>query len=548
MSSEPTSTPRPRWWLHILAIALFVERWAHIIIALLVLAGGLALMFSGAVPETSWRRAVVRDILPLPFAEASHLSASLAGLALVVLARGLALRMAQARIVAMGILLAGAIFALAKGLDWEEALLLLATAAVLWLARGSFYRRGDWRSFRPSAAWMVLVALTLLAVAAVGFLGYGNVAYRSELWWRFAWYGDAPRFLRATLALTLAVAVLGLDRLVNRPLRGRGVSEPLSDAAAALVAACPDSIMQVAHLGDKQTLLSPDGDAALFYAAAGGSWVCLSGPIGDPKAADDLLWTFVENADRAGMRPVFYAVEPAGIMRLLDFGHAILKTGEVARVDLPAFSLDGPDRKDLRYARSRATRDGPRFALLRRADVPAHLPDLQAISDHWLTQHGGREKGFSLGRYDPSYLSHFDLAVIWQDDRIVAFANLWRGADKAEMAIDLMRHLPDLSPVLMDFLMTEAILLAQAEGYRWFNLGGAPLAGLRDHPLASTWNRIGTLIYRRGDDFYSFEGLSAFKRKFGPVWTPRYVTCPGGMSLFRTLIDVTLLISRPPRR
>ncbi len=530
-----------------LAVALFAERWAHLIIALLVLAGGLALMFSNAVPETNWRRALVRDILPLPFAEASHLSASLAGLALVVLARGLALRMAQARIVAMGMLVAGSVFALAKGFDWEEALLLLATAAVLWLARSVFYRRGNWRSFRPSAGWLALVALTLLAVAAVGFLGYGNVAYRSDLWWRFAWHGDAPRFLRATLALTLAVAVLGLDRLVNRPLRGRDVAEPLPDAAVALIAACPDSIMQVAYLGDKQVLLSPDGDAALFYAAAGGSWVCLCGPIGAPKAADDLLWTFVEKADRAGMRPVFYAVEPSGIMRLLDFGHAILKTGEVARVDLTTFTLDGPDRKDLRYARSRAARDGLRFGLISREDVPGHLGDLKTISDVWLAQHGGREKGFSLGRFDPAYLTHFDLAVIWQGDQIVAFANLWRGADKGEIAIDLMRHLPGLSPILMDFLMTEAILLAQSEGYRWFNLGGAPLAGLRDHPLASTWNRIGTMIYRRGDDFYSFEGLSAFKRKFGPVWTPRYVTCPGGMSLFRTLIDVTLLISRPRR-
>jgi phosphatidylglycerol lysyltransferase len=71
------------------------------------------------------------------------------------------------------------------------------------------------------------------------------------------------------------------------------------------------------------------------------------------------------------------------------------------------------------------------------------------------------------------------------------------------------------------------------------------LAGLKDHPLASTWNRIGTMIYRRGDEFYSFDGLTRFKQKFGPVWTPRYMTCPGGVSLFRALIDVTLLISRP---
>ena len=50
------------------------------------------------------------------------------------------------------------------------------------------------------------------------------------------------------------------------------------------------------------------------------------------------------------------------------------------------------------------------------------------------------------------------------------------------MAYALMRHKPKVSNVLMDFLFAELALHAQAEGYRWFNLGAAPLAGLSDHP------------------------------------------------------------------
>ncbi len=527
---------------------LVLRPFAPFVLAVLVFLGGLVLMLSGAAPETNWRSAVVRSVLPLPFAEASHLSASLSGLALIVLSRGLANRMAQARQVATLVLIAGAIFALAKGFEWEEALLLLAVAGALTLTRDAFHRRGDWRSFlRPSPGWLVLVAIILLAVTLIGFLGYRNVTYRSELWWDFAWGGDAPRFLRATLAGAIAVAALALDTLVNRPVKSKLPPQPVPEPVRDLLRNAPDSARQVALLGDKRFLVSPQGDAALMYGVSGRSWVCLGGPFGSVPAGEALIWQLAERADRAGCKPVFYGIDATQMVQLLDFGHAILKTGEVARVDLTSFSLDGPARKDLRYARGRAERDGLRFRILPRAEVPVHIGQLRAISDAWLDTRHGSEKGFSLGRFDPTYLAEFDLAIMCHDEKIVAFANLWRGADLAEISIDLMRHLPEQTPVLMDAMMTETLLASKAMGYRWFNLGGAPLSGLRNHPLASVWTRIGTMVYRRGDEFYSFEGLRNFKDKFGPVWTPVYMTCPGGLSIPRALIDVALLISRPKR-
>ncbi len=64
----------------------------------------------------------------------------------------------------------------------------------------------------------------------------------------------------------------------------------------------------------------------------------------------------------------------------------------------------------------------------------------------------------------------------------------------------------------------------------WLQPGAAPSAGLSDHPLASTWNRLGTFVYRRGDEFYNFEGLRAFKQRFDPIWTPQYLAFHGGSS------------------
>ncbi|MEI4469899.1 phosphatidylglycerol lysyltransferase domain-containing protein [Frigidibacter sp. MR17.24] len=527
--------------------AVALRPFAPVLLAAMVFLGGLDLLLQGTGAESFWRKAILRDTLPLPFAEASHLFASLTGLALIVLARGLALRMAKARIVATAVLLAGAGFALMKGLRWEAALVLAAIALGLTLARGAFYRKGEWRDFRPSRGWVLAIVLIVVAVILLGITGFHNHAFVTEDFWTFAWAGDAPRSLRASLALAVATAAIALDGLVNRPAPTRPRAHPVPPAVRRLVAASPDSARQVALLGDKRFLVAEDESAFLMYGISGRSWVCLGGPVGDEAAGERLMWRFVEMADRARMRPVFYSLPFARIEKLLELGHSILKIGEVARIDLPAFAMEGPARKDLRYARKRAERDGLSFEVVPAAQVPALIEALRPVSDAWLAERTGKEKGFSLGAFDAQYLAHFDMAVMRQEGRIVAFANLWASGEGNEMAVDLMRHVGGASPVLMEAFMCEAILHAKARGFRWFSLGGAPLSGLPDHPLAPVWARIGTLVYRRGDEFYSFDGLRRYKQKFGPVWSPFYMTCPGGLSAARALVDVALLISRPRR-
>ncbi|MFN0116228.1 MAG: phosphatidylglycerol lysyltransferase domain-containing protein [Paracoccaceae bacterium] len=540
---DPAELDRPEWLVTLYDLGLAIRPFAPFVMAVLVFAGGFALMFSGSLSEAHDRTKILRDLLPLPFAEASHLSASLSGLALLVIARGLYRRLALARIAATGLLLAGAIFSLVKGLDWENALLLLGIAAILTLTRDEFFRTGDWRQFRPGRIWLAVLALSVLAVAAIGMISHSSVAYRGELWWRFAWSGDAPRFMRATLALAVVVAALASDHLLFGPMPTRRQRRPVPDAVRRLVAGCPYSARHLALLGDKEFLISPGGNAFLMYGVSRRTWVCLGGPVGDEAAGEQLIWTFLEAADRAAGRPVFAAISGERIGKLLDLGHAIVKMGEVARVDLAAFSLEGPGRKDLRYARSRAARDGLQFSILPRRDVAAAMDELRAVSDAWLDTRKGHEKGFALGFFDPDYLTAFDLAVMHREGRIVAFTNLFRGAGE-EMSIDLMRHLPAQSPVLMDALMTEIILYAQAGGYTWFSLGAAPLSGLSDHRLAPLWSRVGALVYRRGDEFYSFGGLRAFKDKFDPVWTPQYLTCPGSLWIPSAMIDLAALVTR----
>jgi phosphatidylglycerol lysyltransferase len=175
--------------------------------------------------------------------------------------------------------------------------------------------------------------------------------------------------------------------------------------------------------------------------------------------------------------------------------------------------------------------------------VPAILEQLAAVSREWMTTKSVREKGFSIGRFDPDYIANFPVAVVRLEDRIIAFANVWATGDRRELSIDLMRHVNDAPNSIMEYLFLELMLWGKEQGYDRFDLGLAPLAGLERRRLAPLWTQAGAFLFRYGEHFYNFQGLLRFKAKFDPVWEPRYLAAPGGFALPRVLRDVSLLIS-----
>jgi phosphatidylglycerol lysyltransferase len=66
---------------------------------------------------------------------------------------------------------------------------------------------------------------------------------------------------------------------------------------------------------------------------------------------------------------------------------------------------------------------------------------------------------------------------------------------------------------------------------------------LEEHALAPTWHKLGRMVQRYGEKFYSFEGLRKYKEKFQPVWSPRYLAAPDGLAMAGALLDVTALVS-----
>jgi phosphatidylglycerol lysyltransferase len=510
----------------------------------LIFVAGAVLLVSGATPAVDTRLSALYRVMPLGVIEISHLAGSAVGVALIVLARALFRRVQVAYHISFWLLVAGIVASLLKGLDFEEAIILSLVLCVLTLGKRAFYRPTSILEERFTPAWAVSVAGVIAAAIWILMLAYRHVEYSGELWWTFAFDANAPRALRATLVVVLLATTFLLLNLLQpaRPEPAVAREEDL-ERARKIIKQADLTIANAALSGDKRLLFNDTGDAFVMYQVNGRSWIALGDPVGPRAKCEELVWRFRELSDRHGGRTVFYQARGERLPLYVDLGLAALKIGEEARVPLQDFSLEGPARAGLRSDHRRAGRGGASFEIVQPEQIPPLLPALRKISDAWLTEKSTAEKRFSVGAFTEKYVCNFPIALVRTEGSPSAFANLWPSGTKDELSIDLMRFGPDAPRSAMDFLFIELMLWARAQGYKWFNLGMAPLAGLERHPLAPAWHRVGNFVFRHGEHFYNFEGLRRYKAKFDPVWEPRYLVAPGGVALPRILIDVSVLIA-----
>ncbi|KAB7763835.1 bifunctional lysylphosphatidylglycerol flippase/synthetase MprF [Xanthomonas maliensis] len=519
--------------------------WLPQILALGVFAVGAALMIDGTLPTPRARQ----DVAPLPLIETSHLLVSLGGMLLLLIGQGLQRRSHAAWVLALGVCVLLPPLSLLRGSHISVSLSAALAAVALWAARREFYRQGALLDEAWSWRWLSNLGLVLVATFWLLFFVYSHVEYSNDLWWEFATSANAPRALRATLILSVGVLMFGMARL----LRGGRRPLPAADAQELqtlepVLAASTDTQACLALTGDKAFLHDEQGRGFVMMQRYGGSLISMGDPVGPSDVACSLIWRFREEADRMGLRPVFYQVGERFWQTYLDMGLSLVKLGEEAIVPLEGFTLEGRDRADLRQAWNRGKRGGLSFRMLPPEQVDGVLPQLEAVSEQWLEEKAGEEKGFSLGSFDGDYLRRFPLAVAEAEGQIVAFSNVWCAPAGGELSVDLMRHSNQAPKGTMDFLFIELFLWGAANGYTRFSLGMAPLSGLAEHRLAGRWNRFAGLVARHGERFYGFSGLRRFKSKFAPTWRPRYLVAPGGMHLPAALLDVTRLISVDPSR
>ena len=507
------------------------------ILAFVVFLAGAFLLISGATPAMD-RRSWEGFPVPLPLLEASHVAGGVVGVTLLFLAYGVLRRLRSAYWSAVALVAVGSVLALLSGVDYWGAILLLGMLGALLPSRQHFRRRG-WTLRQPFASgWLTAVALVLGLSISLALFAFKRFHYSNSLWWTFGLYSEVTRSLRTMTAASITAVVLAVVSMI-RPKAAfphRPSEEELA-ASRLIAAASPKSYANLALLGDKMHLLNDRKTALVMYAIQGRSWVAMGDPVGPEPDVPDLLWQFRDLCDAHNGRPVFYQADEDHLPLYVDLGLDVLHLGDEARVALADFSIDGPHRVCRRQTCASLEERGYLFEVLPQEAVSKQIPALRVVSEAWLGAanswdrsdcSGPAESRFSLGYFDPRYLSCFPVATIRRETRILAFANLWTAAGKEELAADLVRFLPESPEGILDYLLVRSMQWAREEGYRWFNLGVAPITGPRDQRLAPFETRIESIVARAQGDSRDPAGFGTISRLSGRI---------GGRSIWPHRVD-----------
>ena len=514
------------------------------LLAMITFLAGALLLFSGATPAGAARIRWLDAWIPLPVVEVSHFAASLAGVMLLILARGVERRLDAAYHLTIALLLTTIFLSLLRALDIEQALVLALMLGLFISSRKYFYRKSSLVEELFSASWIAAILLVALGSIGLGLVSYANLHVSTAALFRFATHAQASRFLRASAGVLAALIVFALLRLLRtaRIPVPRPTQADLDDART-IAANYPQAAAQLAFLGDKSFLFNASRSGFIMYGVHGKSWVSLGDPIASPHDAEELIQSFIQLVDQHGGWAVFYKVAPNLLYLYLDHGLNVVKLGEEARVSLADFSLEGSTRKNLRRVWRKMVDDGYSFEMVQPAQIPPILAELRAVSDEWIRQKKTREKAFSLGAFADSYVLRYPVGVARRNGRIVAFSNAWLSGGKVEIEADLMRYTADAPPGIMRYVLIEMMLWARAQGFSWFNLGMASLSGLSIHRGAPFWNQIAVTMRGYGERFYNFQGIREFKQWFHPVWEPLFLVSPGGAARPVILANIASLIS-----
>lgn len=463
----------------------------------------------------------------------------ISGVTLVVLARGLLYGKRTAQRLALLAALVAAVGHHLRGLDLPTLALLASLVLVLTLGRQAFKAASD--PARARRGWWILVAgeTTVLLYGVVG-LYLLDIEFRQSttivesvtdgvrLLFLLPVSTVAPAtrqgafFIDSVRTASFAIAMAGLVSIVATVVARERPSDGDRLTTAELLDRWATNALAYFFLSDdKSWWFAADRSAVLAYKVVGSTAIALGEPVGSPDGCLAAARSFLEFCDSNGWTVGFHQVTDKGREMLGRAGLRSLKIGEDAVIPVTAFDLSGHDHKALRSALRRIERTGCRVVELAQPIDETNMDALREVSDEWLASGGHRERTFTLGRFDPDYLrSTTVLAVIDDDERIVAFVNLLPTYRSTIGNFDLMRRRPDAPNGVMEALFVAMIERCREQGMSGLDLGLAPLANVDDDSIAGRALRA---VYERGNNVFNFEGLRAFKQKWDPVWEPRYV-------------------------
>ncbi|WP_284162796.1 phosphatidylglycerol lysyltransferase domain-containing protein [Frigidibacter sp. SD6-1] len=299
----------------------------------------------------------------------------------------------------------------------------------------------------------------------------------------------------------------------------------------------PSAEYGLCHQGTHRILQGARHRDFWLTARAGQRLVALLDPSGGAGACPRLLPALAAEARRAGLAPCLYKVGPRTAAAARAEGWAVAPVAEDHWLCPRSFTTTGSARATLRRKLRHAAEAGVTVTR-HRPDDPAGLPftAMEEVNRDWSLRHGG-ERGFSMGRFAPAYLSGHRLYLAWQDGRLIAFASFHAG--QAEWVLDLMRQRAGTPDGTMQTLIVAGLEEAATLGLPRLSLAACalPRGGL---PGLAGW-LADRVLQRAG-----VGGLRQFKAGFAPQRTRLYLATPRPASLPLAAIEIACAVRHPP--
>jgi lysyl-tRNA synthetase class 2 len=483
------------------------RRSATFFLALGAAAAGVIGIVSALTPEFADRYDLIRGVLPPDVPHAARVVALAFGIALIVLARGLAQRKERAWQLAVAVVAVSVAAHLAKGLDVEEAATGVVLLAALFRYRKQFNAPGEPAVLRP-------LARVLVALALVAFL----LTLRETVP-----LGDNIESALILLGVLLTFRAL---YLWLRPMRGEGDHTAAERIQARRVVRNEgrDSLAYFALRRDKSYLFSPTRRTLLAYRVVNGTALISGDPIGVEEEVPDLLDEFRRMAHASGWRVASLGTSEQLLPAYRALGFHTVYLGDEAIVRPDEFSLEGRAIRKVRQSVSRLQRAGYRARVVQVDAVDADLRrEIASVSAEWRGR--SPERGFTM-TMDALWDYPESVLVLAEDQvgRIGGFIHLVPSPACGGWSLATMRRRRDTPNGLMEFLIVEALVWGREHGVSELSLNFAVFAKAlgadSESPLGL---RVLRMLLLRFDRFFQLERLYNFNRKFFPHWRPRFV-------------------------
>lgn len=518
----------------------------HKVLTILIFISGVILLVSAAVPSMLLRISLLKIILPSSIIDISHIISVTAGFTLLGLSRGIDYKVKRAWYITLFMLILGAVTTYSKGLDYEEALFVLAVAFVLFISKNKFYRE----SF--VLTWGKLIIDNFILIFFLGsylFIAYVNLPTTNvripAKYLPYILVNSRDIVVSAVLGFAAALLFFYIAffkvkvkqfEFINTKNEEEKIREHLKHYGGT-------ELSHLIFLHDKYLFWAQDDTVLFIFQPYADKLVILGDPIGDQSRIYPAIEELLNYADRYGYTLVFYQVNSNSLAYLHENGFDFFKLGEEGFANISTFSLSGKKNKGIRALYNKFEREEYGFEIIEPPFSDEFFKQLKDLSSEWLN--GRKEKGFSLGYFDEDYIKLAPVAIIKNaQNEMIAFASIMPSYNDHTISIDLMRHKTDAPKGIMDFMFINLIEWFRAKDFQYFNVGMTPLANVGLSKYSFTSEKIAAQIYQYGQFLYHFQGLRSFKEKYVNSWTPKFLAYHKKTSLPITMLQITTLISK----